>query len=137
MIRKIIVLSYVFLFFTAFKLYADQNDYVTAYYFYTTIRCRSCHNIENYTGETINKNFADQLESGSLKYTAINIEEKGNEHFVKDYNLYTKSVVLSLVKDGKEIKSKNLDKVWQYLGNKNKFTEYVKTETESFLNELK
>lgn len=136
MFKKSLVLSIVVLFFMAGGVFADQDNHVTAYYFFTTFRCASCHKIEEYTGETINTNFADELNSGKLQYTALNVEEKGNEHFIKDYQLFTKSVVLSLVKDGKETKSKNLDKVWQYLGNKGKFMDYVKTETESFLNEL-
>ena len=34
---------------------------------------------------------------------------------------------LSLVKDGKEIKWKNMDKIWEYAGNKDKFIDYVKS----------
>jgi len=55
---------------------------------------------------------------------------------VQDYQLYTKSVVLSLVKDGKEVKFKNLDKVWQLLRNKDKFYKYIKEETTNFLDTL-
>jgi len=66
----------------------------------------------------------------------VNVEEKGNEHFVNDYRLYSKSLILSLVKDGKEIKSDNLAKVWEFLGNRDKFYEYVKNNVESYLKEL-
>ncbi len=64
----------------------------------------------------------------------INTEEKGHEHFVDDYKLYTKSIVVSLVKDGKEIKYKNLEKIWEYVRNKQKFMDYIKKETQQFLN---
>jgi len=67
----------------------------------------------------------------------INIEEKGNEHFAQDYQLYTKSVVLSFVKGGKEVKFKNLEQVWQLLRDKDKFYNYIKSETQSFLDDLK
>ena len=63
-------------------------------------------------------------------------EKKENKHFVNDYQLYTKSVVLSLVRDGKEMKFKNLEKVWQLLRNKDKFYKYIKEETQGFLDEL-
>ncbi|MEW6536370.1 MAG: nitrophenyl compound nitroreductase subunit ArsF family protein [Candidatus Auribacterota bacterium] len=135
MIRQIVLVP-LLLFFMSCNTFADQDNRVDAYYFHTTFRCASCHKIEEYTGETMNGTFADAINSGNLQYKVINVEENGNEHYIKDYQLYTKAVVLSLVKDGKEIKSKNLEKVWQYLGNKGKFTDYVKTETESFLKEL-
>ncbi|MBU1784511.1 MAG: permease [Candidatus Omnitrophica bacterium] len=83
------------------------------------------------------KYFAKEIETGNFVYEVINIEEKGNEHFVQDYKLHTKSVVLSLVKDGQEIKFKNLEQVWQFLRNKNKFYQYIKNETQVFLDGLK
>jgi acetone carboxylase gamma subunit len=50
--------------------------------------------------------------------------------------LYTKSVVLSLVKAGKEVKWKNLDKVWHLLRDKDKFYQYIKTKVQKFLDSL-
>ena len=48
-------------------------------------------------------------------------DEEGNYHFVKDYGLYTKSVIISEEIDGKEIRWKNLPKVWEYIGSEDKF----------------
>jgi len=73
------------------------------------------------------------LQSGRLTFQAVNVEEKRNGHFTKDYQLYTKSLILSLVKDGEEIKSKNLDKIWEYAQNKQKFIQYVTAEIAEFL----
>jgi hypothetical protein len=33
------------------------------------------------------------------------VEEKQNERYVSDYQLYTKTLLLSLVKNGKEVRS--------------------------------
>ena len=117
--------------------FAEESPKVVAYYFHTTFRCPSCHKIEQYTQGALKEYFAKEIESGALVYEVINIEDKGNEHFVQDYQLYTKSVVLSLVKDGKEVKFKNLEKIWQLLMNEDKFYKYIKEETQSFLNALK
>ena len=124
---------------TAISFAADSpsSNKVVVYYFHGNFRCSSCWAIERYTKEALNNNFKNQLDSGQLVIKVVNVEEKGNEHFVQDYQLYTKSVILSLVKDGKEVKFKNLDKVWQCLRNKNKFYEYIKEETQSFLDVLK
>ena len=109
---------------------------VIAYYFYTNYRCQSCYTIEKYTKEAIEGNFEDELTSGELVFKPVNIEEKENEHFLGDYQLYTKSVVLSLVKDGKETEFKNLKKVWELLRNKDEFYKYIKEETKGFLDEI-
>lgn len=107
------------------------------YYFYTTHRCYSCRMIEQYTKDAIEQFFKEQLKSGLLEFKPLNIEKKENEHFIKDYNLYTKSVIISLIKDGKEASYKNLEKIWEYLKDENKFFNYIKVETEKVLQEAK
>ena len=110
---------------------------VIAYYFHGTFRCPTCHKLELYSKEAIETNFKDALASGKLEFRVVNVEDKGNEHYVKDYQLYTKSLILSLVKDGKQIKWKNLDKIWEYVGNKQRFIDYVKSGVADFLKEAK
>ncbi|UCH12058.1 MAG: hypothetical protein JSW18_04370 [Candidatus Omnitrophota bacterium] len=111
-------------------------SHVIAYYFHGNFRCVNCYNIERYSKEAVERYFKDELASGKVVFKVVNIEEKGNEHFVNDYQLYTRSLVLSLVKNGKEIKAKNLTKVWEYLRNKPKFYQYVKDEVNKYLNEF-
>ena len=108
---------------------------VTAYYFHGNFRCPTCYKLEQYSKEAIDANFKNELASEKLVFSVVNIEDKGNEHFVNDYQLYTKSLVISLVKDGKEVKHKNLEKIWEYVGNKQKFYDYVTEEIKDFLKE--
>jgi len=112
----------------------NKEASVIAYYFRGNFRCASCYKIEQYTKEAINKFFADELKTGELVFKTVNIEEKENNHYVQDYKLYTKAVVLSKLKDGKEIDYKNLEKVWSYLRDKERFYDYIKEETGKFLN---
>lgn len=111
---------------------ADPPRFV-ATYFYTNIRCPSCLTIERLTSETIKSEFAEQLDSGLLAWRTINIDRGGNFHFVKDYNLYTKSVIVSEMAEGKEIRWKNLSKVWELLGDETKFGNYLKAEITAFM----
>ncbi len=106
---------------------------VVVYYFYNRIRCISCRNIEQYTGETLRTFFAGELKSGAVEWRPVNIDEKGNEHFTDDYKLFSKSVVVSEVAGGKETRWKNLIRVWELLGDKEGFQYYVQTEVQSFL----
>ena len=112
------------------------ENFVAVYYFHGNFRCANCHNIEQYTKEAVEKYFKKESDSGSVKFKTINVETKGNEHFTNDYKLYTKSVVLSLVKNGKEVKFDNLTKVWEHLRDKEAFHRYIKNEVEKYLKEL-
>ena len=113
---------------------ADNNSAkVIAYYFHGSFRCPTCMNMEKYSREAIDSNFKDALASGNLEFKVVNIDERGNEHFVNDYKLYTKTLILSMIKNGKEVKSKNLDKIWALTRNKQKFIEYVAGEVNAFM----
>jgi hypothetical protein len=113
-----------------------QTNHISIYYFHGNMRCSNCNKFEQYSKEVVETYFKDEVASGKIEFKVINTEEKGNEHYVNDYKLYTKSLVISLVKDGKEVKFKNLEKIWEYVGNKERFFKYVKDEVTSFLKEL-
>ncbi len=106
---------------------------VLAYYFHTTQRCASCRKIEAYTKEAIEDGFPEERKDGRLVFRVVNVEEKGNEHFVQDYRLFTKSVVLVDERSGKQAAWKNLAKVWELLNTKEKFVRYVQEETRAYL----
>ncbi|MBU0570595.1 MAG: hypothetical protein KJ995_02755 [Candidatus Omnitrophica bacterium] len=114
---------------------ADGN-YVIVRYLHGSFRCASCRKIEQYTQEALDNNFSEEFQKGKLVYKVVNVENKENAHFIEDYGLYTKSVVVALVEGGKEIKHKNLEKVWEYLGDKQKFCDYIVLETKELLSEL-
>jgi hypothetical protein len=109
---------------------------IIAYYFHGTSRCVSCRKIEAYSDEAIKSGFTTELKDGVLEWRVVNVEEKENGHFVEDYKLYTKSLVLVEMKDGKQVKWKNLDKVWELLKDKDAFIKYVKYEVSIFLNDV-
>ena len=108
---------------------------IIAYYFHGNARCPTCHKMEQYTKEAIEENFKDELANGLLVIKAVNVEKKENEHFVNDYQLYTKALIISHVEDGKEIQHKNLTKIWEYVRDKKKFFNYVTTEINDYLKE--
>ena len=113
----------------------SQNSKLIAYYFHGTFRCTTCRTIEQYSHDAIQMYFAKELGNGSLEFRPVNIEEPENKHFIQDYQLVTKSLVLSLMSNGKETKWKNLADVWKLVRDKDKFFQYVKDEVEKFLKE--
>jgi len=111
------------------------NAKVIAYYFHGTFRCSTCRTIEKYSKEAIETYFASELKNGTLDFKPINVDEPENRHYIQDYQLYTRSLVLVQYKDDKQQEWKNLSEVWSYVRDKEKFYQYVKDETESFLKE--
>ena len=113
----------------------SDGSEITAYYFYTTFRCASCLTIEKWTQEAISQEFEETLSSGRLQFSLVNIQKPENEHFVEDFQLYTKSVVLVETDGDVTVRWKNLDKVWRLLGDEMAFKQYVAGELTTFLAE--
>jgi len=109
------------------------TDKVIVTYFHGNRRCPTCRKLEAFSQEAITTAFTDKLEKGNLEWRVVNFEDEGNEHFVKDYQLFSQSLILSRTKDGKETGWKNLDKIWELVGDKDKFLAYVQTETKAFI----
>ncbi len=114
---------------------AKTDPAVVAYYFHTTRRCYSCKKIEAYSKEAIEGGFAEELKNGTLEFHSVNTDEAENKHFIKDYQLYTKSLVISKIEDGKQTKWKNITRVWSLSRSKHQFFEYVRDEIRSYLEE--
>jgi thiol-disulfide isomerase/thioredoxin len=113
----------------------QKNRQLVVYYFMGNYRCPSCMYIEKTTKATVNEVFSDQLKSGRVVFSAINIDEEPNKHYEKDYKLFSQSVIISDIKDGKELRWANLEKVWQLLNDDKRFKEYIIKEIKKYLEE--
>ncbi len=60
-------------------------------------------------------------------WKAVNVDEKENAHFVDDFQLVTKAVVLVEYRAGTIARWENLDKIWTLVRNKENFVEYVQS----------
>ncbi len=100
------------------------------YYFHATTRCATCRTIEAYAHETVASRFAADLEARRLEWQAVNVDEPANRHFIRDFQLYTRSVVIVDAKDPKRFKV--LDRVWQLVRDKPAFQRYVEQEIRAF-----
>jgi len=121
------------------KTSSDTDKAVTtliAYYFHGNFRCDNCRKIEQYSREAIEKYFVEELKTKKLTFTIINTDLSENKHFIEDYQLYTRSLVIAEYKDGKQVKWKNLAKVWEYLKDKDAFYEYVRSEIRNYLEKV-
>jgi hypothetical protein len=109
-------------------------DGVIVYYFHGDVRCTTCLTIEAYAREAVESGFAEELKKGRLEWRAVNVDRKGNEHFVRDFQLATRSVVLERLEDGRRKDWRNLQRVWELvMGDRETFVKYVRDETKAFL----
>ena len=106
---------------------------VVAFYFHGNVRCATCKKIEAYADEALQQGFPEALQNGALEWRVINVDEAENQHFIQDFQLVTRSVVLAEYSGDKVVRWKNLDKVWQLVRSKDKFVEYVRDEARQFL----
>lgn len=108
-------------------------DRLIVYYFHGNMRCPTCMTLEEYSKEAVETFFAEELNSGQVEFQVVNYDETWNEHFLTDYDLSFQSLVLVEMKDGKEVGHKNLEKIWDLVGDKEPYFEYVKTAIDSTL----
>lgn len=115
------------------KASISENTKIIVYYFHGNMRCRSCKTIEKYTKEAVEQKYGDQIKKGLVEIKTVNVEKGNNSHFIKDYQLVSRSVVVSRVKNGEEKEWKRLDKVWSLFNNEAKFFKYIQENVDSLI----
>jgi hypothetical protein len=92
--------------------------------------------IQDYTEEALTAGFSHGLASGNLEFRPVNIQHPENRHFVKDYRLYARSVVIARFRDGRQVEWQNLADVWDLLESKPAFVNYVQRHVRGYLAKL-
>lgn len=111
-------------------------DKLTIYYFHTTFRCWTCNQFEKLTKEVLAESYADKVSDSIIEFKVINVENGKNKHFVDDYRLVTKSLILSLGQSGKQVQWKNLEQIWQLARDAEKFKTYVRKGIDEYLKKV-
>jgi len=106
---------------------------IIVYYFHGTVRCATCQNIEDYSREAILSGFPDAVTAGRLEWRSVDVDEAESQHFVQDYKLATRSLVVVQTRDAKQTAWKNLFAIWDLVGDKPAFTSYVQDEVRAWL----
>jgi len=85
-----------------------QNLKLKVLYFHITNRCNTCISIEKYVRQTIDSNFANQLELGIIDLYVTNCDLPENQELVKKYEAYGATLAITPYINGKEGKSEDL-----------------------------
>lgn len=102
-----------------------KGSQVVMTYFISGERCSACQTIESLAKETAEREFAGDLASSRLVFRVIDTGKPGNGHFVKDYQLTSKMVILSHRVDGRETGWKAMEKVWDLLDDPAAYRAYL------------
>ena len=113
-----------------------KESKVRVYYFYTSVRCPTCRQIEALTEEALKSAFADALAAGRVEWLPTNVQLPQNRHFVRDFELFTKSVVIVRIRNGEQAEWKNLEKVWELVQDKKTFSRYIEGEIRAYMKKL-
>ena len=109
---------------------------VVVTYYHGNMRCATCMAIEARSRAAVEQYFPKELKKGTVVWQAVNFEEPANVHFLDDYQLTTKSLVLSFQKKGQEVRYKVVNEVWTHIhGDEAQYKLFVKAEVEAMFQE--
>ncbi len=106
---------------------------VVVYYFHGTARCPTCRKFESFSLEALQQAFAEAINDGRLEWQVVNVEQPDNEHFIKDYQLYSKSIVIVKIQNGRQTAWKNLKRIWELVRDKRVFMRYIQDEVGGYM----
>ncbi len=112
---------------------AAGDRQVVAYYFHGKLRCKTCVGMEGMTADVLKTDFPAQLKDKSIDWRVVNYDETANEHFIEDFQLVGPSVVLVETVGGRQVRYRNLDKIWQLAHEEDEFKQYVRVQITAFL----
>ncbi len=112
------------------KAKIESGRRIVIYYLYDSIRCDSCRKIEAYTREAVQEGFASNM---PVEWKPLNTDKPENTHYLKDYKLISKSVVVAEFDAGKQKRWKELDRIWDLLKDKAAFKNYIREEVQEYL----
>ncbi|MFH1923668.1 MAG: nitrophenyl compound nitroreductase subunit ArsF family protein [Planctomycetota bacterium] len=109
------------------------RDGLVVYYFHSNTRCPTCQAIESQSHETVQADFAEQLDSGEIVWKTLNYEEPAASELATKFEIQMPVVVLARMKEGQIEDWNRLDQVWGLVGDKPAFAEYIRAEISQIL----
>ena len=117
----------------SFRLLAEDNkSKIDIIYFHATIRCHTCLTIEDFIKKSVWMSFEKDLKDSMITFKSLDFLQPENEHYQEKYGFDTQTLIISKRVNGKEIKWKNLDKIWDYANDFEKFKDYIIKEINLF-----
>jgi hypothetical protein len=112
---------------------AASDRQVVAYYFHGKLRCKTCVGMEGMTADVLKTDLPAQLKDRTIDWRVVNYDDEANEHFIEDFQLVGPSLVLVELAGGRQVRYRNLDRIWQLAHQEDEFKQYVRVQITAFL----
>lgn len=93
----------------------------SAVYFHAANRCQTCRKIEKFAHEAL----TPEIEASKLAWQTADFTASDNASLVDQFKVYTSTVVLVEVQDGKVVRWRNLEEVWNHTSKQADFTAFI------------
>ena len=138
--RKIFLISFVLIILVGISCNAQTNQKpapavskngdVEVYYFHRTVRCVTCKTVEAEARKNVEMLYADQVKSGKISFTALNLEESTGKSMGD--KLGVNSQTLLIVKDDQKFNITNEGFLYA-VSQPQKFTEIMKSKIDPLI----
>ncbi len=92
------------------------GDGVVVCFFHRADRCDFCVNMETLTKRVLASHFSDEVSAHQVFYRDINMDVPQNRDLAERYGVFTSSIVLVRIRNGKVERSKLLEDAWDLAG---------------------
>lgn len=114
-------------------LFSHSEHIVVVTYFTSDQRCKTCLEIERLTQKSVQQSFTKELANKEVIFQTINFDRPENKHYVEQYQLAFKTVVVSERIKGKEQQWSKYDKVWELVDKPTEFSAYLQDGIRQYL----
>ena len=100
-------------------------DGVVVYYFHGNKRCLTCKKMEALADEVIRDRFGERLGDGSVVFRVVDLETDATRHFIADFELVNKAVVMVERRGGEDLAWRRLDAIWEKIADDEAYSDYI------------
>ncbi|WP_417885083.1 nitrophenyl compound nitroreductase subunit ArsF family protein [Zunongwangia sp.] len=104
--------------------------------FHYTHRCMTCNAIEANTKYTLNTYFAKELKEDKITFHVINVDVKENEKIAEKFEASGTSLILNVIKNGKETQINLTDFAFMNGNDQEAFSKELKAKIDTELKTL-
>lgn len=106
----------------------DTETRFAAIYFHAPHRCPTCIKIEAFAHEALNS----EIEQGNIAWKVADYTTEENRSIVEQCKVFASTVVLVDRQNGKIVRWKNLEDVWNHTNDQHAFTTFIDEEWNRF-----
>ena len=110
-----------------------SGNKIIVFYFHNQERNYTCVQFERLTKKAVTDAFKKELDESKIEFRVVNFDLPENRHFINEYKLVKKSVIVSDMNGSNVIRWKNLQRIWDKYSDEAPFLKYIRDEVREYL----